>query len=269
MKIIITGKTGYISNNLSRFLNSKGHIAETISVRNGADNIDFKDIDAVIHCAAIVHKKESDYADKYEAINHRLTINIAKKAKSQGVKHFVFMSSMSVYGNNVTEITMDTPLCPATLYGKTKLMAERDLQKLRDKNFTVTIIRPPMVYGKGCPGNYTRLSRLAKKLPVFPYTDNKKSMIYIDNLSYIVADIIENQIKGIILPMDNKYVSTSDMATAVNKNIRLSKSMGAMLKLFKNISIVKKAFGTLYYAENCATKANYIEFEKAIELTES
>lgn len=268
MKIIITGKTGYISSNLCRFLNSKGHRAETVSVRKGADPIDLKNIDTVIHCAAIVHKKEAEYADKYEAINHRLTIDIAKKAKSCGVKHFVFMSSMSVYGSNVTKITKDTPLSPSGLYGRTKLMAERDLLKLEEDSFIVTIIRPPMVYGKDCPGNYKRLSRLAEKLPVFPYTYNKKSIIYIDNLSYIIAKSIENKTRGIIMPMDNKYVSTSDIAKAVNKNIILSKSMGAVLKLFKNISIVKKAFGTLYYAEDCAEKADYIEFEKAVELTE-
>ncbi len=268
MKIIITGKTGYISNNLSRFLNSRGYNAETISVRNSINYVDFKNTDVVIHCAAIVHKNESDYKDRYENINHRLTVDIAKKAKSQNVKHFIFMSTMSVYGNNVTEITKNTPLSPVTLYGKTKLMAETDLQKLSDENFNVTIIRPPMVYGKDCPGNYKKLSRLAKNLPVFPYTNNKKSLIYIDNLSYIVENIIINKTKGIILPMDNKYVSTSDIAKAVNKNIRLSKAMGALLKIFNNVDIVKKAFGTLYYSEDCVTKADYIEFEKAIELTE-
>lgn len=268
MKIAITGKNSYIGNNICKFLNSREHIAHTISVRNDIDNIDFKDIDAIIHCAAIVHKKEYEFKEQYEKVNYNLTVDLAKKAKKMGVKQFVFLSTMAVYVNNVEKISKNTPLKPVTLYGKTKLMAETELNKFADDNFTVTIIRPPMVYGKNCPGNYAKLSNLAKKLPVFPKVNNKKSMVYVVNLAFLITSLIENNIGGTFMPMDNKYTSTSYMVKTINKKIRLSKLLGITINIFKNISIIKKAFGTLYYDESCATKINYIDFEKAIEYTE-
>jgi NAD-dependent epimerase/dehydratase len=268
MNILITGKNSYIGNNICKFLLSKGHNAKTVSIRNGIDNIDLTNIDTIIHCAAIVHKKEKEYANDYDKINHKLTIKLAEKAKSKGVKHFIFMSTMSVYGNKAEIININTPLSPVTLYGKTKLMAEYDLQKLNDNTFTITIIRPPMIYGKGCPGNYKKLSALAKKTHIFPDTDNLKSMLYVVNLSFFVTNLTENKIGGIYMPMDNKYVSTGYMAKNINNKIKLSKFLGKIISIIK-INMIKKAFGTLYYDESCATKINYIEFEKAIEYTEN
>lgn len=267
MKILITGKNSYIGNNICNFLNSRGHNANTISVRNGIDNINLKYVNCLIHCAAIVHKKEKYFADEYEKINYRLTLKLAEKAKSAGVNHFIFLSSMSVYGSKNNIISKNTPLCPATLYGKTKLMAEKEINKLADDNFTVTIIRPPMVYGKNCPGNYNKLSKLAKILPVFPDTNNKKSMIYIGNLSFFITNLAENKVGGLYMPMDNNYVSTAYIAKTINKGLRLSKCLGRFIMLFK-IGTIKKAFGTLYYDDSCATKIDYIPFEKAIEYTE-
>jgi len=142
------------------------------------------------------------------------------------------------------------------------------MQKLNDNTFTITIIRPPMIYGKGCPGNYKKLSALAKKTHIFPDTDNLKSMLYVVNLSFFVTNLTENKIGGIYMPMDNKYVSTGYMAKNINNKIKLSKFLGKIISIIK-INMIKKAFGTLYYDESCATKINYIEFEKAIEYTEN
>lgn len=268
MKVIITGKNSYIGKNICNFMKAKDHRAETISVRNGIDTLDFKDCDAIIHCAAIVHKKEKKYASQYEAINYDLTLELAKKAKENNVRQFVFLSTMAVYGNENNVITKKTNKNPQSLYGKTKLKAEIALKKLEDNNFKITIIRPPMVYGKDCPGNYKRLSNMAKKLPIFPDVNNKKSMIYVVNLAFLITSLVENNISGTFMPMDDKYVSTAYMAKTINPNIRLSKILGKILLLFKNVSIVNKAFGTLYYNDDCATKVNYIEFEKAIEYSE-
>ncbi|MBO5099825.1 MAG: NAD-dependent epimerase/dehydratase family protein [Treponema sp.] len=135
MKIIITGKNGYISTNLSEFLNSKGFTANTISVREQNLNLDFTGTDVLVHCAGIVHKKEKDFKELYEKVNVELTIELAKKSRKQGVSHFIFFSSMSVYGSDISKISENTPLLPKTLYGKSKLQAEKELLKLADDNF--------------------------------------------------------------------------------------------------------------------------------------
>ena len=79
-----------------------------------------------------------------------MTIEVAKKAKKDKVKQFIFLSSMSVYGLEVGTITSETLPNPNTNYGKSKLMAEEALNKLSDDSFKVVILRPPMVYGEGC-----------------------------------------------------------------------------------------------------------------------
>ncbi|MGN1319049.1 MAG: NAD-dependent epimerase/dehydratase family protein [Lachnospirales bacterium] len=267
MKILITGKNSYIGNNILNFLKSRGHDVETVSLRNGIDSINLDGIDCVIHCAAIVHHKEKKYAREYAKINYYLTQSLAKKAKESGVKQFVFMSTMSVYDRKHKVISKYTPLNPNTLYGKSKLMAERSIGKLNDDNFKITILRPPMVYGKGCPGNYGKLSALAKKLPVFPDTQNKKSVLYVGNLSFFVASLVENNIGGLFMPMDEKYVSTAEIAKNINKNIKLSTALGNLLKLL-NFKVIKKAFTSLYYDDECATKIEYVPFEKGIEYSE-
>src|SRR5699024_450683 len=94
---------------------------------------------------------------------------------------------MSVYGLEEGVIDDNTPLNPTTHYGKSKLQAEEKINELNNNSFKVAIVRPPMIYGKGCKGNYQRLRRLALITPVFPYIDNKRSMIYIDNLRAFIS----------------------------------------------------------------------------------
>lgn len=277
MKIIITGKTSYIGTNVKAFFEEKGHICKSVSLRNGLNDIDFTGFDVVVHCSAIVHKKESKVKALYEKINKTLAIDTAKKAKLQGIKHFIFLSSMSVYGNNVTQISKNTKTEPKSMYGKTKLLAEKEILKLADNDFAVSILRPPMVYGKNCPGNFRKLEKLVKFLPIFPKTANKRSTLYVKNLAFFIYTLAKdkngNRKNGIFLPMDNIYVSTRLIAETIakksGKKIKFSKISGKVVEIFKNKSIIKKAFGNLFYDESCATKIKYIDFEKAIAETET
>ncbi len=266
MKVILTGKNSYIANNTCEFINSKGIEAQCLSVRKGVGSIDFTGVAAVVHCAAVVHKKEADYADEYDKVNYELTKKIADKAKSQGVNHFVFMSTMAVYGITEGIIYRDTPLEPKTLYGKSKLKAEKYVLSLSDENFKVTVIRPPMVYGKNCPGNYKRLSNIAKKIPIIPDTNNRKSFIYIENLAWFICDIIEKGKEGIFMPMDKNYISTAYMMNLISGK-KCSKKLGAIVRLIP-LNIVKKAFGSLWYGYDIGTRVGYIPVSKAVRLSE-
>lgn len=138
--------------------------------------------------------------EEYNKINRDLTIEVALKAKREKVSQFIFLSSMSVYGldgNTSKEVIIknDTSYHPNTYYGKSKLEAEILLGKLEDNEFTISIIRPPMIYGADCPGNYQRLRKVALVTPIFPQVTSERSMIYIDNLSEFIKLVIDNREK--------------------------------------------------------------------------
>ena len=184
-------------------------------------------------------------------------LEVASKAKAEGVKQFLFMSSMSVYGlaapvGKVVTITADTALNPTDNYGISKKKAEEGLAPLADGNFKVAVLRPPMIYGKGCKGNYVTLAKLAKKLPVFPWVDNQRSMLYMENLAEFIRLLIDDGADGIFCPQNNEYVNTSDMVSLIahanGRGILMIHGFAWALKLLRPVTgIVDKAFGSLCY----------------------
>ena len=268
--IAITGKNGYIASSLKKYFDENDIEARCVSVRSEPDENLFDNTDVVIHAAGIVHNKKADPA-LYENVNVKLTEKLAALAKKNGVKHFIFFSTMSVYGLTTGEINGDTPLLPKNDYGKSKLAAEKILFDMADGNFKVTVIRPPMVYGKNCPGNYRSLSKLVKTVKIIPDTENKRSMIYISNLLGCVGNIVKNGTEGIILPQNKEYVNTADMCGYIakynGKKILFSKKIGKIVSRL-NINAAKKAFGRLYYSKDIAFLCNDVTFEDSIKFTE-
>lgn len=253
-KILITGDNSYIGTSFENHLKQFGdeYSVKTITLRDDKwKEHDFSQYDVVFNVAGIAHIKETaENRDLYYKVNHELAVDVAKKAKSDGVPHYVLLSSMSVYGASVGNITKETLPAPKSNYGKSKLMADQEIEKLADNSFTVSLLRPPMVYGNGCKGNYRTLSKFAKKLPFFPNYKNQRSMIFIDNLSEFVRFIIDSKKGGIFFPQNSEYVNTSEMVALIAKengrNIKLTKAFNWGLKLFP-VSLVKKVFGNLTY----------------------
>lgn len=212
-KILITGANSYIGQSLENWLEkSQGdYQVDTLDMINPAwKEYDFSPYDSIFHVAAIVHKNEKNLnQDLYDKVNRDLPIELASLAKQAGVKQFIFLSSMSVYGNEEENITNNTATKPSTYYGKSKLAAEVGLKALVDDSFHVLVLRPPMVYGPNVKGNYTRLSKLSSMTPIFPKIDNKRSMIFIDNLLEFVRLAIVNDLSGIHFPQNKEYVTTS------------------------------------------------------------
>ncbi len=276
-RILITGKNSYIGTSFEKWLAKypDKYKVESISLRDRTwKEKDFSKYDVVFHVAGIVHRKESnENRDLYFQVNRDLAYEIAKKSKKDRVKQFVFLSTMSVYGLETGIITKNTPLKPNNAYGKSKLEAEDLIKSLNDESFKVAIIRPPMVYGKGCKGNYSRLAKLAIKTPIFPDIDNERSMIYIDNLSEFVRLLIENYNNGLFLPQNKDYVNTSEMVRLIaeihGKKIIMTKLFNPILKLL-NISIVNKVFGNLVYDKKYSQNKEYQIFsnELSIKMTE-
>ena len=263
-KILITGANSYVGTSFENHLKQwpEGYHVDTLDMIDGSwRDASFRNYDAVVHVAGIVHlesaKNDPAQADLYDRVNNRLAVETARKAKEEGVKQFVFMSSASVYGltapmGKTVMITKDTPVKPVDNYGISKANAENGLRELVGNGFKIAILRPPMIYGKGCKGNYCTMAKLAKKLPVFPWVENQRSMIYMENLSEFIRLVVDDEAEGIFCPQNAEYVNTSDMvnliAHANGKNIILIRGFGWALKLFAPLTgIVDKAFGSLCY----------------------
>ncbi len=263
-KLLITGAGSYVGMSVERYLKKwpdRYQVSTVDMIGEGWKNASFAGFDAVLHVAGIVHQSQSKNDPSQEAlytkVNTVLAIETAKKAKAEGVKQFIFMSTASVYGldapmGSPITITAGTPLMPKDHYGRSKLRAEEGLEPLGGLDFKVLILRPPMIYGKGCKGNYQKLAALAKKLPVFPYVDNRRSMLYIDNLSEFIRLAVEDGAEGMYCPQDREYVNTCDMVKRIaqihGRNIRMIRGFGWALKLLRPLTgMVDKAFGSLCY----------------------
>ncbi len=272
MKVILTGENSYIGNRACELLKSFGHEAKCVSVRNGIDDLDLKGVDAVVHCAALVHKNKKESVGRYYKVNYELTGELAELAKDSGVKHFVYLSTMAVYGDEAEEIGNKTPLRPSTPYGKSKQKAEKAIRELSSEEFKVSVLRPPMVYGQGCPGNYRRLEKFAKWAFIVPDTQNVKSLLYVDNLTNFICEVIEEGFKGVFNVMDGDYTSTADLVTLIGqargRKIYKSVILGKILKLFGKVAFVRKSFGTLYYDDTIAVKLDYYSQREAVYITE-
>lgn len=287
-RILITGTQGYIGSALAQYLRRRPeeYSVDFLSLREEAwRQADFGGYDAIVHAAAIVHQPKSkddpSQAERYDRVNHMLTAELAQKAKNEGVCQFLFLSSESVYGlhapvGKTLTITADTPLNPTDNYGISKLQAEKALTALRDDHFRVVILRPPMIYGRDCKGNYRTLARLAEKLPVFPNIANQRSMLYIDNLCEFLRLLIQDEADGIFCPQNTEYVSTSRMvqeiAKAHGKHIRLIVGCAWALNLLSHVTpLAGKAFGSLCYDKSLSDypqNYNIVGFEQSIAETE-
>ena len=158
----------------------------------------------------------------------------------------------------------------STAYGRSKLEADEVIEGLSDERFKVAIIRPPIVYGNGCKGNYQILRSFTLKSPIFPQINNQRSMIYIGNLCEFVKRVIDSEAQGLFFPQNKEYVNTSEMVERVavsnGKTIKTIKIFNIILKIIP-LNIVKKVFGNLVY-EKVDLVGKY-SFDDSISLTES
>lgn len=256
--VLITGSNSYVGNSLDNWIREfyfDKFIVEKISLRDETwINKDFSQYDVIVHLAGIVHQKENTkVTNMHYKINRDLTYDLAIKAKKCGVKHFVFFSTLSVYGELVGSIDKNTVPNPKNPYGKSKLEGENLLNSLDSDDFLVQIVRPPMIYGENCTGNYKKLSIVLNRTPFFFDFDNMRSMIYIDNLCEFIVKSIQNECKGIYIPQNKEFVATKEIYTNIKKSsgkkVVLFKIFNPILNFLISYSkILQKIFGNLTFA---------------------
>ncbi len=287
-KILITGANSYIGTAFENYMKdfSAEYQVDTVDMVDGTwREKSFAGYDVVYHVAGIAHSDNGKISEEkkklYYAVNCDLAVETAQKAKADGVKQFIFMSSAIVYGKSAPIgkakwITKDTPVCPENAYSDSKVQAEKGLQPLADEGFKLVILRPPMIYGKGSKGNYPTLSKFGKKLPFFPYIQNERSMLYIGHLVEFVRLMIENEESGVFFPQNAEWGNTSqivqEIGRAHGRKVRLIKGFGWAVKfagLFTGL--VNKAFGNFTYDKEMSVYKQEYRFKtlaQTIEETE-
>lgn len=274
-KILITGAGSYIGEQVKEYLNScdnsEYYIVDTVDTK-GLHPLPeiFAGYDVVLNTAGIAHVKETDKnRSLYYEVNRDLSIAIARAAKEAGAGQFILLSSMAVYGMTTGRIKKDTVPFPDSAYGESKLSADEMIEGFADEHFRVAILRPPMVYGKGCKGNYQTLRAFALRSPVFPDFSNKRSMIYIGNLCEFIKRLIDTEQSGLFFPQNQEYVNTADMVKEVaglnGNRIRTVRIFNPIIRCIP-VDILKKVFGSLIYEKG--DLINKYSFEESIKLTE-
>ncbi|WP_163833060.1 UDP-glucose 4-epimerase family protein [Spartinivicinus ruber] len=248
-KVLVTGANGFIGKNVYSLLLNKSSINVRAAYRKNnssgicVGNINgdtnwceaLQDVDVVIHTAARVHvlkEQEENPLSTFRTVNVEGTLNLARQAAANNVKRFIFISSIGVNGINSsnTPLTEKDIPTPHSNYAISKFEAEQGLRAIeKETGLEVVIIRPPLVYGPGAPGNIARFIKLLNKGYPLPFgrVENLRSLIAIDNLvDFIIKCIDHPKAAGeLFLISDDFDISTAQLilyiAKALNKSIRL------------------------------------------------
>jgi nucleoside-diphosphate-sugar epimerase len=268
-KIFVTGATGFIGQSVCKALSdlkysvcgtvrNKDIISQLpnvkyVSVDDLFLNLEWKDIlasyDCIIHCAGIAREKKNYSKKIYEQINVEVTKKLAEQCVISGVKKFIFLSSISVLGNqsdyNKPFIQSDKAN-PLGNYAQSKYEAEKKLLEISAKtSLEVIIIRAPLVYGVGAKGNINNIIKLLKlRLPLpFGLIKSKKSFISIDNLTDMLICCIKHpNLKGrVFLVSDGQDISLNDFLRNV------ANKLGYRLLIFPFPIFLLKIFSFFFW----------------------
>lgn len=240
---LVTGASGYIGKRLCEYFNYRkkrfipsnrsglNGISLDLSITDFPDSL-FKDIDSIIHLAGLAHESTNSKDTKiYNKINGLSTVNLAEAASKNGVRKFVFISSVKA-GEN-------------TVYGNSKLLAEEGLKKLAtETDMIISIVRPSLVYSRKPTGNLKKLISAIKLgfFPPPPETNNKRSLIHLDDLCIAIDKILEKNDKSgsIFIVTDNKIYSTRTIYEYLNFSV--GKQFPSWSVPFFLVEVAKKVF---------------------------
>lgn len=267
--VLVTGATGFVGQRLLLRLRTDHRCLPVAAIRNTSGLLDgfesvavgdidghtdwqqaLKNIDIVVHTAARVHvmnDASSDQLASFRRVNVQGTLNLAQQAATQGVKRFVFLSSVKVNGESTAfglPFTESTVPAPEDAYGVSKFEAEQGLREIANlTDMEVVIIRPPLIYGPGAKANFAALVRAVKKGIPLPLgaISNVRSFVGLDNLVDFVVTCISHPkaANETFMISDGTNLSTSELirkiADGAGVNARLVPVPMWMLKAVANL----------------------------------
>lgn len=263
-KVLITGANSFVGLNFQSFSQYKD-VEEISLFENKPEDINFGKYDVVLHLAAIVHQSKKILGSEYFNVNRDLCLRVAKNAKKAGIKQFVFLSTVKVYGEFVPKFGLcneNSKCIPDDAYGKSKYEAELGIKKMENVNFTVSIIRTPLVYGKGVKANMLRILKLVEAFPILPFgkVNNKRSITSVENLVGFIDQIIKKRASGIFIAMDENAISTTELVNYLSKYLEKKVTLFKLPQIFTKIGtffipgIFDRLYGSLEFDNNKTIK---------------
>ncbi len=261
MKVLLSGAGGFIGSAFYADYHDQFDLA-TFSFQKELEQLSLDNIDTVLHLSALVHQMNGADKEAYHDINVTKTVALAEKAKTSGVRHFVFMSSVKVYGEeSATPYNETSPCHPKDPYGESKLEAEKALLALAEENFKVAIIRTPVVYGEGVKANILKLIKLTDRYRALPFgaIHNRRSMVYVGNLTHLISEVIRQEKEGTFLAGDDAPISTSELIMQISESLGKRCILFSFFPLKTMLKHLKpqlflRLYGNLY-VDNTQTKA--------------
>ena len=263
--VLVTGATGFVARALIDLLVVQGCSVRAAMRRagaftaTGASVVTVGDLSAqtdwsaaltgvevVVHAAARVHVMQEAAADpllEFRRVNVQGTLQLARRAAAEGVRRFVFISSIKVNGEATQPthpFTADDAPAPLDAYGISKMEAEQGLRKIAEQSgMEVVIIRPPLVYGPGVKANFQTMMRwLARGVPLpLGAIHNQRSLVALGNLVDLIVTCLTHPAAAnqTFLVSDGEDVSTTEllrrMGQALGRPARLIPVPVSWLKL--------------------------------------
>jgi len=267
--ILVTGANGYIGRALGEELSERGYSVygavrgmmeegiagyqQLFSTGNLGKTVDWGDalegVECVIHLAARAHRlneTQKEATDIYHEVNCNGTLNLAKQAAKVGVKRFIYISSIGVLGDRSEGLpfTNHSAYAPDTPYTYSKMEAEIGLDEIAENSeMDIVVIRPPLVYGEGVPGNFLRLLKLVRLGIPLPFgaLHSTRSMIYLGNLLDFMIKCIDSP-----AAVNRKWVISDGTNWSTAELVRqIASSMGKRLFLIPIPLFLLRFVGTL------------------------
>jgi len=250
MNIVITGSSGFVGQNLLRYL------ADFNIVQLNREQLKSPTIEQLGNCEAIIHLagkahdlKKISNPDEYYQVNFELTKKLFDVFLLSDAKKFIFISSVKASADSVNGVlTEEQKPDPKTDYGKSKLMAEQYIQsQLLPAGKSYYILRPCMIHGPGNKGNLNLLYKFVQKGIPYPLAafENKRSFLSVENLCFIIKHLLEKEVaSGVYNIADDEALSTNEvvkiLAHSSNKKAKLWRISSGIIKSLASIGDVLK-----------------------------